>query len=1316
MSSNRLAISRILASASLAALGLTASASYGQTTALATPRIQSAVSTSPLVPLKGNTLPLAQARFDRGIVPDGTPTGHMMMVLKRSDAQQKALDQLVAAQQDPKSASFHKWMTPESFGTQFGVADADVQTVASYLSSQGFAVGRIFKNKMAIEFSGTAGQVRSAFRTEIHSYAVNGQTFHANASDPQIPAALTPVVSGVAAMNDFKTPSHNTPQQMLLNRKTGKAHPLYADENNQVESVSPGDLAVIYDIPATYNGTGVTVGLIGDSNINLSIAANYRITFGLPVNAPTVIVDGTDPGITDDADLAYEQLDLLAATAPLAKVNYYVSATTDQGAGVDFAMIRAVEDDAVQVLVFGFEGCEKTLGASGNALYSQAWEQAAAQGISVIVGAGGGGAAECDAPVNGAPASVATQGLAVNGYASTAFNTAVGVSDFYFGPTGSVNQNNPNDPYFTYWSTENTGTAGYTSALRYMPEQPNNESYQATNQQTFTPDVLASGGGVSTLGLVNLSDDSQSAHPKPAYQSGFGDGISTTARIIPDVSIYGGNLTNGSTYILCIDAADCVHGSPDLLQYSAGGGSAASAATFGGITALLVQAKGAQGNLNPNLYATYKAAPGAFHDIAAGTNAVACASGSPNCAGGYTTAGSGLGYQATAGYDAASGLGSVDVANLISGWKSGTATASVTVTLTQPGTDTPIFGSVHHGDPVQLNVAVTGTSGTPSGDVSITTTSPQASSKGVEVLTLSGGKTVDNDLDVLPGGSYQIVARYAGDGTFAPAVATVPITVLQVNSGLDILEGSQNFANGATLTYGSAVGFTFEVYNPANKNDVGTPTGSVSVSDNGKLLTTLPLNANGYATFRSTSLAAGPHSFYANYSGDQSFSATSLVGAAPALRIAGAPTTTTLASTGNSLSSQNGTLQMVATVTATAPGTSGAAPGGSFQLSTTTGSIVGSAPLDSGSNAGANPSASRSLSINRNSLPVGVTSLIATYVPDGTGNYAGSVSTPVAITVNNTRGLANTSISLLTVPNAAVNFLDTAALSFTATVTGGTTPTGVVSFYSNGTPLGTASLDPTGVASFSIPTDTNSGLLVLPIGSNRLIAEYSGDATHAQTSSVYSLNVYDATSTPDFAMQSGQTFQTISAASKTANFPLQFTSLNGFGAMGTAINLSYKAPAGISCAATPAAPNFGGTNYATTTFSCTPAAGVVIGQLAPANPHMLWMAEGGAALACVFLFGIPARRRSWQSMMGALALIVVAFGVTGCGANLANMGSTDASKNQAQASQATPSASGTLAPGTYTVLVTASANVFTRPQQNMTVTVVHNLPVTVVVQ
>jgi hypothetical protein len=97
---------------------------------------------------------------------------------------------------------------------------------------------------------------------------------------------------------------------------------------------------VIYDIPAAPTRRGVTVGVISDSNINLAIPANYRTLFGLPASTPTVVVDGTDPGVNADSDVTYGAIELLAATAPQAQVNLYSSANPDLDTGLDFATIR----------------------------------------------------------------------------------------------------------------------------------------------------------------------------------------------------------------------------------------------------------------------------------------------------------------------------------------------------------------------------------------------------------------------------------------------------------------------------------------------------------------------------------------------------------------------------------------------------------------------------------------------------------------------------------------------------------------------------------------------------------------------------------------------------------------------------------------------------------------------------------------------------------------------------------------------------------------------------------------------------------------
>jgi hypothetical protein len=238
----------------------------------------------------------------------------------------------------------------------------------------------------------------------------------------------------------------------------------------------------------------------------------------------------------------------------------------------------------------------------------------------------------------------------------------------------------------------------------------------------------------------------------------------------------------------------------------------------------------------------------------------------------------------------------------------------------------------------------------------------------------------------------------------------------------------------------------------------------------------------------------------------------------------------------------------------------------------------------------------------------------------------------------------------------------------------------------------------------------------LPLGQSNIVAQYFGDATHAPSSVNYVIHVYDATSTPDFAMQSATTFQTISAGNRAAHFTLQFTSMNDLAALGIPITLTSTPPAGITCSGAPVSPNFRKTIYATVNYTCRAATGVRIGEVtAPSTPRRFWMAEGGAALACVLLFGLPGRRRRWQTLMGSPALFVVAFGFTGCGATVAS-GPGQQYYDTINNSTGTPNASGALAPGTYTVIVTGTANVLTNPQLSTTANVVHNIPLTIVVQ
>ena len=170
------------------------------------------------VTLKANRHPLANEANDRGEVSPDLPMERMLLVLRPTA--EPALRQLIADQQDKWSAKFHAWLSPEEFAAQFSPSKSDLRTLAGWLGSRGFHVNRIARGGLAIEFSGTAGQVKQAFHTAIHRYVVDGAQHIANASDPQIPAAVANVVAGIDTLHDFQ----KRPAIRILGTATDRKH------------------------------------------------------------------------------------------------------------------------------------------------------------------------------------------------------------------------------------------------------------------------------------------------------------------------------------------------------------------------------------------------------------------------------------------------------------------------------------------------------------------------------------------------------------------------------------------------------------------------------------------------------------------------------------------------------------------------------------------------------------------------------------------------------------------------------------------------------------------------------------------------------------------------------------------------------------------------------------------------------------------------------------------------------------------------------------------------------------------------------------
>jgi len=402
--------------------------------------------------LRGNTHPLARTEFDRGPAPSGLLMERMLLILKRSSEQESALRKLLDEQLDQTSPNFHKWLTPDEFGQQFGPSSEDIRSVASWLESHGFQIAGVSKGRTVIEFSGSVRQVQEAFHTSIHKYLANGEEHWANAADPQIPTALAPAVAGIDSLHDFqKKPLVRALGGFWRSQATGQTKPLTPlftvpspcstagfQTSNACYGVGPYDFATIYNVLPLWNagvdGSGQSIAIAAASNIDPGDVRNFRSVFGLPPRDPVVIVNGRDPGVLNRPQPFEKEaiigVEWAGGVAPGATIQLVVSASTNSTSGFDLSVEYAVDNNLAPVLSASYSYCESSLGAARNQFHSSLWQQAAAQGITVLIGTGDGGSAECDYESGATPPAPARSGLAVNGVASTPYNVAVGGTDF----------------------------------------------------------------------------------------------------------------------------------------------------------------------------------------------------------------------------------------------------------------------------------------------------------------------------------------------------------------------------------------------------------------------------------------------------------------------------------------------------------------------------------------------------------------------------------------------------------------------------------------------------------------------------------------------------------------------------------------------------------------------------------------------------------------------------------------------------------------------------------------------------------------------
>jgi hypothetical protein len=1203
----------------------------------------------------------------------------MLLVLKRSAQQEAALLRLIERQQYKNSRDYHRWLTPHDFGVRFGPVDSDIAAVINWLVVNGFEGVQVNQARTVIEFSGNAALLKRAFGTAIHKFVVNGEQHLANVKDPTIPTALVPVVAGIDSLHNFRkkalgsfvgtyseTMKHLTPEPNFTWLFGGYIN--YA--------VAPYDFATIYDLLPLWNahpsvnGSGQTIAVVSRTDIDPTDATTFWSLFGLDgVHAPqpTLIrtYNGPNPGVNADETEADIDTQWSGAVAPGSTVNLIISEATETSDGVDLSALYAVDNNLAPVMTVSYGQCEPGLGSGGVAFYGSLWEQAAAQGISVFVSSGDNGAAGCDDP--NLPAK---NGLHVNGLASTPFNAAVGGTDF-----------NEYNKWSTYWNSSNAPITEQ-SAKGYIPETTWNNSCTNGLLQLLpggTTNAEANCNNQNFAGFLNSTAGSGGESlkwMKPSWQTGTPN---DNARDLPDVSLFSGNGFVGSFYVVC--QKDVTSEFCDLSNLAGVGGTSVASPALAGIMALVNQKAGSpQGIPNPTLYKLAAKQPHVFHDVPSGTTiAVPCVTGSPNC--NTNTRGDlfGLlsGYSAAPSYDFATGLGSVDTTNLVNGWSTVTFIPSTTALTLNSGN--PV--NVEHGTAIPVSVSVNPTAAT--GNVALLVSPGTPGNPGIQAFTLTNG-TVNGQTSMLLGGTYSVMAHYAGDVNYGGSYSnSVPVNITPESSNtfpnlvaIDINGKPTNFT-AASATYGSGhflfrvdVGDSAASVSPSSgissrcsKRLSSCPTGTITLSAHGTPLDgmTLPLNSAGYA--ENQSVPVGTYSVSASYPGDVSYGPSN--GTAN-FTIVKAPTTGSVGVVG--LPVQYGISQQINANITTA--SDGVAPTGTFQF-LVDGSPVGG-PVKVYESGSYNPNmkppyAWADASSSTVFLSVGNYTLAAQY--SGDENYASSMSPPINVTVTKAQPSFDSYGVEYNQPIVVGQTLKASAVLYGSQK--GVVPTGMITFFDNNAAF------PGSVAYTAHPPDlvaTQPYTFTRP-GMHSITVKYSGDKNYLPSTTSDSPQIVNVLG-PVSVTPSG--VLNIASPGQSGSTNLSITSNNGFAGTVSLSCLPDPTMKESTCSFMS-----GSLTGSTLKVNVNPSGANVSFSVTSTGPHQLAKrklpsfvrATRGVFASLIILFVPVIRRRHWIF----LAILALAFTLVLCACGGGSSGGGGGGNTD----------SGT-SPGTYTFTVVSA--------------------------
>ncbi|OKI11880.1 S53 family peptidase [Streptomyces sp. CB03911] len=612
---------------------LTGSAAAALVAALLVPGTAFADSPSP-APQRVGTAPTAPAGAVAATAPADDTVLHLGVTLSPRDPQ--ALTSFLTAVSTPGSAQYHQYLRTGEFGQRFGADQATLQSAAKALADLGLHPGTVGADGLTLPVTATVAEAEKAFGTDIAGYRLaDGRTAYANTRAPELPGSIAASVAGVVGLNTLATARSNhslpdgaaaAPQAApkaaagdsagVAPHATGTPPQLcqwvqdwqkqsYGREDYR-DYYSSNALASVYSMPATAGGAGSTVALFELEDYSDAAVAAYQQCYGTSTSVSRVRIDGGPTHAPDLSNYGIESaldIETVLGLVPNANILVY------QGPDAQFAtktnvldVYRAmVNDNRAQVLSTSWGICEADADPAMLASENLIFQQAAAQGQTVVAASGDSGSAGCFRD-GGAP----DNRISTDDPASQPYVTGVG----------------------------GTSMTGHASDL----------VQSAWNRGGST------GGGVSRSWTLDAATGFQAGTTGPGYS-----GAPCTApagqacRQVPDVAALADG-SNGYLIAVGVDAQGQQYWG--RIAGTSGAAPVWAAVAASANSSALCAAGGPLGFLNPALYRA-KGSSGLL-DVTTGNNA-------------YTPSGyTGSLYQATAGYDLATGLGAPNATALTS--------------------------------------------------------------------------------------------------------------------------------------------------------------------------------------------------------------------------------------------------------------------------------------------------------------------------------------------------------------------------------------------------------------------------------------------------------------------------------------------------------------------------------------------------------------------------------------------------------------------------------------------------------------------------